>query len=425
MAPHLLGCSVCRTSATASTWSLARLDALAAEVVDTLTAQNPQLAAEDSHTPASAFRDLSNPSRAAFKAIEGSPARAATANATSELSAQPFRASTAVQDYAQHFPMQVLTAVNSVLFGRHGYSACNRYGTATDSHLSAVLESGPGSCAALTVLYLEVCSRLGLSLGFKVLDEGRYCLVWPRSGEQQQLLMAAGEACVVDVYGKGALLTVKEVSDLFDISEEDLFAGSSRRSLLAALLAEQQHAHWCRAVGCSPQPAFMTQLSAATAVNRKVKQLNGLSIERATAAARKRVSLLPGDMGIQLQLALLCYFSGRYGDAWLELGSYIEAVRQLQRAAGVHSSHGGDSHDSSRVAAGSSKPDPVSAATAAAASLTGAQIITPAAAAAVTAAAATVASESEADEMQEGELADVLLLFEKLQLELMMGGGSA
>lgn len=60
---------------------------------------------------------------------------------------------------------------------------------------------------------LQVCSRLGMTLGFKVLEEGRYCLVWPKSDEQQQLLMAAGEACVVDVYGRGALLTVKEVGE--------------------------------------------------------------------------------------------------------------------------------------------------------------------------------------------------------------------
>jgi hypothetical protein len=58
-----------------------------------------------------------------------------------------------------------------------------------------------------------VCSRLGLQLGFKVLESGRYCLAWPKGdGEKQHPLTAAGEACVLDVYGKGALLTVKEVS---------------------------------------------------------------------------------------------------------------------------------------------------------------------------------------------------------------------
>jgi hypothetical protein len=57
-----------------------------------------------------------------------------------------------------------------------------------------------------------VCSRLDLQLGFKVLESGRYCLAWPKGDdEQQHPLTAAGEACVLDVYGKGVLLTVKEV----------------------------------------------------------------------------------------------------------------------------------------------------------------------------------------------------------------------
>jgi hypothetical protein len=33
----------------------------------------------------------------------------------------------AVRQQAQRYPMQVLNAVNAVLFQRHGYSACNRY----------------------------------------------------------------------------------------------------------------------------------------------------------------------------------------------------------------------------------------------------------------------------------------------------------
>lgn len=149
----------------------------------------------------------------------------------------------------------------------------------------------------------------------------------------------------------------------------------------------------------------------------QVRQLNGGSIERATAAARKRVHLLPGDMDVQLQLALLCYFSGQYEDAWLELGSYIEAVRMLQTASSVSSSV------NTREAA-TDKPDPVSSAAAAAASVTGAQEISAAAAASVSKAAVTVTAESVVDESEDGELSDVLLLFEKLQLELMMGSAA-
>jgi hypothetical protein len=110
----------CRTGATAATWSLQRLDALAADVIDVLQQEHPQTLATD---------DSSSSSKPA-----AAPA----------------------QVLAGKFPMQVLSAVNSVLFGRQGYAACNRYGTPSDSQLATVLESGPGSCAALTVLYLEV-----------------------------------------------------------------------------------------------------------------------------------------------------------------------------------------------------------------------------------------------------------------------------
>lgn len=95
-----------------------------------------------------------------------------------------------------------------------------------------------------------------MDCGIKVVEEGRYCLVWPRPaaapheeqqqqqqrvslqqapGQQQQqdvvggagqhevqqlqgiyprrqtLLSVGGDACVVDVYGEGALLPVREV----------------------------------------------------------------------------------------------------------------------------------------------------------------------------------------------------------------------
>lgn len=36
---------------------------------------------------------------------------------------------------------------------------CCRFGASIDSQLSAVMEDGPGSVAALTILYLEVRSR--------------------------------------------------------------------------------------------------------------------------------------------------------------------------------------------------------------------------------------------------------------------------
>lgn len=50
-----------------------------------------------------------------------------------------------------------------------------------------------------------------MNLDFRVVEDGRYILAWPRTDLVQRPLTAAGEACVLDVYGKGALLTVAEV----------------------------------------------------------------------------------------------------------------------------------------------------------------------------------------------------------------------
>ena len=69
--------------------------------------------------------------------------------------------------------MRVLVAVNAVLFDRHGYRPCNRYGVARDSQMSSVMERGVGSSAALSILYMEVCDRVGLPMAARGLEEGR------------------------------------------------------------------------------------------------------------------------------------------------------------------------------------------------------------------------------------------------------------
>ena len=73
----------------------------------------------------------------------------------------------------RHHAMRALASVNTVLFERHGYRACNRYGSPSDSQMSSVMEGGVGSSAALSILYLEVCSRIGLDMAARPLEDGR------------------------------------------------------------------------------------------------------------------------------------------------------------------------------------------------------------------------------------------------------------
>ncbi|KAG1681119.1 hypothetical protein FOA52_015561 [Chlamydomonas sp. UWO 241] len=246
--------------------------------------------------------------------------------------------------------LQVLTAVNTVLFERHGYAACNRYGMPCDAQLSNVMESGKGGSAALSILYLEVCARLGLTMLAKPLEGGRYFVLWPASSE----LRVGGERLVVDPYGGGGMLMASEVCELFDVSESELWRPAARRALLAALLCDLRDAHWARARGCSRLPASMTPLSLATALeppgggggggagrgSAASVGTNVHSLRRATAAARKRAGLLPSDSAAALELALLHYFEGNYDDAWLDLGVVLER-QAAQAQAGTDGDAGG------------------------------------------------------------------------------------
>ena len=105
---------------------------------------------------------------------------------------------------------------------------------------------------------------------------------------------------------------------------EELRAASSAE-ILAAILAVQRDAHWCRAVGCPPEPAFMVPVSVGVALGQYDEvQLEpssdsddggeqgwaqaggggaqrwwprpGYSLWRALEAARKRSWLLPNDL---------------------------------------------------------------------------------------------------------------------------------
>lgn len=199
----------------------------------------------------------------------------------------------------------------------------------------------------------------------------------------------------------------------------------------------------------------MTPLTAGTAVRQVVRQLNGASIERAAAAASKRVALLPQDTRAQLDLALLCYFSGRYEDAWLELGCHLEQLKaaaereeqqqqqeqqqgtiphgqQQSQAATASGAGGGSSSSSSSVSrvtelhaaiqsmliGGAPVPEPLLPSAAAAAAA--AQSQPSAAAEAALASADEDDADSKARRQQDQELSDIVLLFQKLQLELMM-----
>lgn len=79
--------------------------------------------------------------------------------------------------------------------------------TCRQYQLPHVIEQGGGAPAVLTILYLEICARIGLSMKATLLEEGRYAVLWP----EHEPLQIAGEEVVIDVFSEGALFLLSEV----------------------------------------------------------------------------------------------------------------------------------------------------------------------------------------------------------------------
>lgn len=65
----------------------------------------------------------------------------------------------------------------------------------------------------LSILYLEVCARLGLTLRAQLLDDERYVVLWPQPSGTQGAEASQIAGFVVDAYGGGDLIPVHEVSE--------------------------------------------------------------------------------------------------------------------------------------------------------------------------------------------------------------------
>ena len=88
---------------------------------------------------------------------------------------------------------------------------------------------------------------------------------------------------------------VTQVAELFELEVQSKagLRAASRREVLAAMLAAVRDAHWCRAVGCHPEPGLMTPIDLQTVATGKVQPMNGCDVSRALASAERRLFLLP------------------------------------------------------------------------------------------------------------------------------------
>eukprot|EP00191_Tetraselmis_sp_GSL018_P004986 CAMPEP_0177611128 /NCGR_PEP_ID=MMETSP0419_2-20121207/20283_1 /TAXON_ID=582737 /ORGANISM="Tetraselmis sp., Strain GSL018" /LENGTH=223 /DNA_ID=CAMNT_0019106751 /DNA_START=65 /DNA_END=738 /DNA_ORIENTATION=- len=163
------------------------------------------------------------------------------------------------------------------------------------------------------ILYMEICSRVGLPVAGMPVDDGhaQYFLLWPT-----KIPLKVGRSeYLIDPYSNGDLLEKTEACELLGLyngATNSALQPASKCQILSALLSYMRESYWARAVGCSPEPAFIEPLD-----SRTVSELcwdmdweeGTFNLRRAIACAERQDSP---------------YAAGDYEAAWQELGVYLE-----------------------------------------------------------------------------------------------------
>ncbi|XP_047329528.1 uncharacterized protein LOC124932861 isoform X2 [Impatiens glandulifera] len=143
-----------------------------------------------------------------------------------------------------HF-VEVLEAVNLVLFESRGFKRSPVLVDPKYSYLHSVLSSGCGSAIILSIIYIEVCRRLNLTIvGSRV---GEEFFIWPQMGNPEELFkVTSGHSLVGVVNGRCVDDPRSKASDLNSSSLSGLEIATNR-DIIGIALANLIRLHWKRA----------------------------------------------------------------------------------------------------------------------------------------------------------------------------------
>ena len=141
--------------------------------------------------------------------------------------------------------VEVLEAVNLTLFKSRGFKRSLVLVDPKYSYLHSVLNSGNGSAILLSIIYIEVCRRLNLTIvGSRV---GENFLIWPQMGNPEELFkVTSGHSLFGVVNGRCVDDPKSKASDLRSNSLSGLDIATNR-DIIGIALANLIRLHWKRA----------------------------------------------------------------------------------------------------------------------------------------------------------------------------------
>ncbi|KAJ4850973.1 hypothetical protein Tsubulata_036240 [Turnera subulata] len=141
--------------------------------------------------------------------------------------------------------VEVLDAINVVLFELRGLKRSPVAVDSKNSYLHTVLSTGCGSAILLSIIYIEVCKRLSLTIvGSRV---GEDFLIWPQTANPEELFkVTSGHSLFAVVNGRCVEDPRSRASDLTSNSLLGLEI-ATKRDIIGIALANLIRLHWKRA----------------------------------------------------------------------------------------------------------------------------------------------------------------------------------
>ncbi|PIN07925.1 hypothetical protein CDL12_19504 [Handroanthus impetiginosus] len=220
---------------------------------------------------------------------------------------------------------EVLKAVNKVLFESRGFKRSPVLVDPKCSYLHSVLSSGCGSAILLSVIYIEVCRRLNLTIvGSRV---GEEFLIWPLTGNPEELFkVTSGHSLFGVVNGKCVDDPRSKASDINSNSLLGLDIATNR-DIIGIALANLIRLYWKRA---SRTNYGLMLTSPLRSVHKSVEKFNDDSSSKmpllrpqelrlAIMASERLLILQPHNWALRRDCGMMFYYNRDYEAAVQEL----------------------------------------------------------------------------------------------------------
>ncbi|XP_051129984.1 uncharacterized protein LOC127250647 [Andrographis paniculata] len=215
--------------------------------------------------------------------------------------------------------VEVLDAVNKVLFEIRGFKRLPVLVDSKCSYLHSALSTGQSSAILLSVVYIEVCRRLNLTIvGSRV---GEDFLIWPSTGNPEELFkVTCGHSLFGIVNGKCVDDPRSRASDITSNSLLGLDIATNR-DIIGIALANLIRLYWKRASRTN-HGLMLTSPLRSTMFNNgdsSCPLLRPRELRLAMMASERLLILQPHNWALRRDHGMMLYYTREYEAAVQEL----------------------------------------------------------------------------------------------------------